>query len=466
VSCQRRHAFARRLPFLEDLAKLAASAIFTSRLLGRLKSKVHQLGRLLEEAQAAQKGPDLDRTIFTVLTALTYKGGLEFNRALLFVVEGNALVCKLALGPLDRAEAKRIHEDPMWAPGRAPPSLQVLGDLFEMNPQQYLGAPIMSVARDLVVRVGDPAQALCGVRETKKTLVAQAANLASEDKLRALDGGEFAITPLVIDDQAIGAIYVDNRFTRKTITKENIDLLELFASQAAVAIHNAGERERLSRTYRDAYDRVAADTAHSLGNALNPIAARLENMRMTFTAGEAIQLQDLERLEVLYKQAVSIVAQVMKCTTQIVLHPDNVDLGGWIRALVDDRTSGARPRLNCGDQEWLVFGDPGLLGELFRELFQNADNVGATLQDVSLRSPSTQRHRAEVEVVVRDKGPGVPARLKEKIFEPLVSRRPGGTGLGLYRVRRIAEAHGGRVWEGGVENEGAEFHVVLPLKLP
>jgi signal transduction histidine kinase len=62
---------------------------------------------------------------------------------------------------------------------------------------------------------------------------------------------------------------------------------------------------------------------------------------------------------------------------------------------------------------------------------------------------------------VADDGPGVPANIADRVFEPLVTSRPGGTGLGLALARRIAAAHGGSISlvPGGA---GATFRLELP----
>jgi len=62
---------------------------------------------------------------------------------------------------------------------------------------------------------------------------------------------------------------------------------------------------------------------------------------------------------------------------------------------------------------------------------------------------------------VTDRGPGIAAGETERIFEPFVSGKPSGMGLGLAVSRAIAEAHGGRL-EARAGAHG-EFHLVLPF---
>ena len=74
---------------------------------------------------------------------------------------------------------------------------------------------------------------------------------------------------------------------------------------------------------------------------------------------------------------------------------------------------------------------------------------------------AAQRHDEQhIRIVVADNGPGIPAQAREEVFQPFVSGKPSGMGLGLAVSRAIAEAHGGSL-DAALESHG-EFHLVLP----
>jgi len=69
----------------------------------------------------------------------------------------------------------------------------------------------------------------------------------------------------------------------------------------------------------------------------------------------------------------------------------------------------------------------------------------------------------EARVVVRDDGPGIPAHLRPRLFEPFATGRVDGTGLGLVLSRRIVERQGGALVLRDARAAGAVFEVRLPL---
>lgn len=100
--------------------------------------------------------------------------------------------------------------------------------------------------------------------------------------------------------------------------------------------------------------------------------------------------------------------------------------------------------------------DRGLLAQVLDNLVRNASEAGARGVDVRLR-----RRRGGVEIRVRDDGPGIKAEHLGSIFDPFVSFKPRGSGIGLALARRIVTRLGGRIEAASPEGQGAEFTLSL-----
>jgi signal transduction histidine kinase len=101
---------------------------------------------------------------------------------------------------------------------------------------------------------------------------------------------------------------------------------------------------------------------------------------------------------------------------------------------------------------------------VLRNLVSNAaESLGAQAKPVGHIALSAKRQDSgSVRIVIADNGPGVSAAARRRIFEPLVSGKSSGMGLGLAVSRAIAEAHGGSL-DAPLATHG-EFHLVLPLR--
>ena len=69
---------------------------------------------------------------------------------------------------------------------------------------------------------------------------------------------------------------------------------------------------------------------------------------------------------------------------------------------------------------------------------------------------------SNVQLAVSDNGPGLPYDLGDRIFEPFVSNKEAGLGLGLPICRRIVEAHGGRIAAEIASDGGSAFRITFP----
>ncbi len=97
---------------------------------------------------------------------------------------------------------------------------------------------------------------------------------------------------------------------------------------------------------------------------------------------------------------------------------------------------------------------------LFRNAVQAMNGRGALSVEVSTEEGERQRW---ARVTIRDTGPGMPSEVKERLFEPFVTTRASGHGLGLAIVRKVVEKHHGEVRFESVPGEGTTWVVRLPV---
>jgi PAS domain S-box-containing protein len=106
-----------------------------------------------------------------------------------------------------------------------------------------------------------------------------------------------------------------------------------------------------------------------------------------------------------------------------------------------------------------IHGDAGHLEQVITNLAFNARDaiVGTGTIHISITT-----HVGLVRIVVTDSGPGIPADMLEKIFEPLFTTKHNGTGLGLAIARRLVEGQGGALTAENLPDGGCAFHVLVP----
>jgi signal transduction histidine kinase len=119
------------------------------------------------------------------------------------------------------------------------------------------------------------------------------------------------------------------------------------------------------------------------------------------------------------------------------------------------------------DGPGVLEGDPEQLRRVAINLVGNALE---SLDEAQVAEPrvevSTGESLAGTEVWlrVRDNGPGIDAEVRERLFRPFQTSKPGGTGLGLAICRKLVDAHGGSIEVASPPGSGAEFVVVLPKR--
>lgn len=131
------------------------------------------------------------------------------------------------------------------------------------------------------------------------------------------------------------------------------------------------------------------------------------------------------------------------------------------------KDSGPGMGMDASSHSLTVQGSPRLLRRLIRNLLENARRYSTGEINLELAQARTGSKQLAV-VRVHDRGPGVPADQRERIFEPFyrlpgASEREGGVGLGLALVKSISQRHGGSVRCEARPGGGASFVVELPV---
>ena len=109
----------------------------------------------------------------------------------------------------------------------------------------------------------------------------------------------------------------------------------------------------------------------------------------------------------------------------------------------------------------LVNVDPLLMGQAILNLLLNAAEAceGGGCVSVQFEATAGAVDARQFRIAVRDTGPGIPAQILDRIFNPFFTTKDKGTGLGLAVVHRIVEAHDGTIVARNVEGGGAEFEI-------
>lgn len=217
--------------------------------LQKIKSELMMLYEISNAMRATLK---LDEIFYIILTAVTAHAGLGFNRAMLFLIneEKNLLEGRMGIGPDTGEMANRIWSGIDASRTSLDDLISSYGKNFDAEHPSKLNQTVQNIKLPLKEESGFIAlSCLDGMPLTisKDDLTTRPQDAA----MGQLQLEEFCVVPLKAKDKVIGAIVVDNIFTKKPIDTDDIWILNLFANQAGLAIENARLYEKtliLART--------------------------------------------------------------------------------------------------------------------------------------------------------------------------------------------------------------------------
>jgi PAS domain S-box-containing protein len=217
-----------------------------------------------------------------------------------------------------------------------------------------------------------------------------------------------------------------------------------------------------------AWSEVARRLAHEIKNPLTPIQLSAERLRYKYLARmSGKDHETLDRLTRTIVQQVEALKNMVNAFSDYARSPAMTPRPIAVNALVEDvcelykRPDGPEAvRLELGEGLPEVRADADRLRQILHNLVKNAMEAAPDATVVIATEVDAQNMLC---LRVTDQGPGFPADLARRVFEPYVTSKTRGSGLGLAIVKRIAEEHGGSVSAYNVPGGGACVAVRLPV---
>jgi len=242
-------------------------------------------------------------------------------------------------------------------------------------------------------------------------------------------------------------------------------------------------RDMTRALYRriDAIDAFAADVTHELKNPLSSLHSAVETLDLSADPAQqqkllAIIKNDVNRLD----RLISDISNASRLDAELLRgEMANVDMAAMLEAITEVYADTMNEKdvsliLNIQDTPLCVFGIEGHLGQVLRNLIDNAlsfSPLGGTINIIA------DCHDKRVRIQIMDEGPGIEDDKLEAIFDRFYTERPetevfgSHSGLGLNICKQIVSVHTGEIWaenlyaEGDLDRNrtGANFTVSLPI---
>jgi signal transduction histidine kinase len=241
---------------------------------------------------------------------------------------------------------------------------------------------------------------------------------------------------------------------------------------AVVTQLHQSQREVLRAEQLAALGQLAAGLAHEFRNPLTAIKILVQSAALDGDAGH-LSGKDLVILEKEISRLERSIQNFLDFARPPRLERQTFDMRLLVQQTLDllsARAASHAVRWNCvsPDDPVLAHADMGQIRQVILNLLLNGLDVLPQGGTIGIELQSAQRgvdgmgSDGGILVRVVDDGPGLPAELGERIFEPFISTKETGLGLGLSICKGIVEAHGGTITGGNRPEGGTVFSVRLP----
>jgi len=367
------------------------------------------------------------------------------------------------------------------------------GTIYEFDETEQVFIPrinyglsdeFIQAMRDSKQRVGD--KTVLG-QSAEKRLPEQIPDLVNVPNypisyMKQTDFRALLAVPLLRKDRHVGGLVVRRKVAGK-FTDSVVDLLQTFAAQSVIAIHNArhfheiedkGREIEIANKHKSEF---LANMSHELRTPLNAILGYTELIIDNIYGDVPEKIQEvLERVEKNGRHLLNLINDVLDLSKieagRLTLSLNEYSMQDIIQTVFTSvEALAAEKNLNLkvkipgiletgkGDEQRIAQVILNLLGNAIKFTEQGEVDVAATVSNESFL------------VSVTDTGPGLSETDQKKIFEEFrqadgsSTRVKGGTGLGLSISKKIVEMHGGRIWVDSSIGKGSTFSFTLPIRV-
>lgn len=216
---------------------------------------------------------------------------------------------------------------------------------------------------------------------------------------------------------------------------------------------------------------MAAAIGHELNNYLTVISTNAQLLALNLSQGNHDKLQN--KIDIIVKNVDRIkrFSNGLMDFSTLESRPVPYDLSSLIEDLVlfiHPQQKFKRVKFNTDIPNDLpqVYIDVGQINQVFLNLFINSADIFAEYKagegEITVRAVALSE-KSSVKVTVTDNGPGIPEDILAKIFEPHITSKKAGHGLGLSTCLRIINNHNGKITAGNLDEGGAVFEIELPM---
>jgi len=433
-------------------------------------SLLYRISQLLHSTRTT------DDLMHLILSLLVHPQGGAFQRAMLFMVNERSDSLQGILGVTRETAALLLPE------GLPAENQQLHISAESMLAQQQ--TEFSRLVMQLRLPLEDPHSCLARVVREQQAILIERPLLSRDQLLPRLSLCDHACIPLIARQRVLCVLAVDNFGTEEKITAQRLRFLELFATQAGIALDNVqlvhrieSARQSLTETQERLLQRekmatigeMSASVAHELRNPLVSVGGfarrlckKLQPDSREFEYASIIA-EETDRLE-------KMLTKILSFARQNDLKPAPFSLDKVLeqaRLIEGEKMAKFNIQLitEIDDNLPLLMGDAEQIGQVMINLMSNARQAMPKGGRLTLRMAKAHlRGENAVRIEIHDTGEGIPPEMMRNIFNPFFTTRKDGTGLGLSICHRIIEHHQGEL-KAANHPDGAVFSITLPLHL-